>query len=122
MVRNVTSLSRSGLSDFLIQRVTAVILLVYTLCVSGFLLANPDVQYDQLMAYFAHPAMQIFSTLTVLAIVGHAWIGMWTIATDYIRPHYFGAYATVARVVFEFVCLLALFVYVVWGIAIIWRL
>jgi succinate dehydrogenase / fumarate reductase, membrane anchor subunit len=122
MVRNVTSLSRSGLSDFVIQRVSAVVLLVYTLCVTGFLVANPGIGYDALLAYFTHPAMQAFSTLSVLAIAAHAWIGMWTVATDYIRAHYFGAYATVFRVSFELVCLLMLFVYVVWGIDIIWRL
>ena len=34
-VTNVTSLTRSGLSDFVIQRVSAVIMAVYTLCVLG---------------------------------------------------------------------------------------
>lgn len=122
MVRNVTSLSRSGLSDFVIQRVTAVLLLVYTLCVIGWMLARPGFDHAALVGYFGHPAMQIFSTLAVVSIAGHAWIGMWTVATDYIRDHYFGRFATIVRIAFEFTCLLALFVYVLWGLAIIWRL
>jgi len=122
MVRNVTSLSRSGLSDFVIQRVTAVVLLVYTLCVVGFLLSRPDLDHVGLSAYFGHPAMQIFSTLAVLSIAAHAWIGMWTVATDYIRDHYFGAHSTSFRIAFQFACLMVLFVYVLWGLAIIWRL
>ena len=39
-VTNVTSLTRSGLADFVIQRVSAVILAVYTLCVLGFFQAT----------------------------------------------------------------------------------
>jgi len=122
MVRNVTSLSRSGLSDFVIQRVTAVVLFVYTLCVVGWLLAQPAADYAAFAAYFGHPAMQIFSTLAVLSIAAHAWIGMWTVATDYIRDHYFGRHSTAIRITFQFACLTALFVYVLWGLAIIWRL
>jgi succinate dehydrogenase / fumarate reductase membrane anchor subunit len=122
MVRNVTSLSRSGLSDFVIQRVTAIVLLVYTLCVVGWLLSRPDADYAAFVAYFGHPAMQVFSTLAVLSIAAHAWIGMWTVATDYIREHYFGRHNTAIRITFQFACLAALFVYVLWGLAIIWRL
>ena len=36
MVTSATSLTRSGLSDFVVQRVSAVILALYTLCVVGF--------------------------------------------------------------------------------------
>jgi succinate dehydrogenase / fumarate reductase membrane anchor subunit len=122
MVRNVTSLSRSGLSDFVIQRVTAVVLLVYALCVVGFLLSRAELDHAALVAYFGHPAMQVFSTLAIVSIAAHAWIGMWTVATDYIRDHYFGKHSTSFRITFEFVCLLALFVYVLWGLAIVWRL
>ena len=121
-MRNVTSLSRSGLSDFLIQRATAIVLLVYALCVIGFLLANPHVEYADLLRYFANPAMQLFSTLAVISIAAHAWIGIWTVATDYVREHYFGRHATTWRLAIEFACMLVLFVYVGWGLAIIWRL
>ena len=60
MVTQVLSLSRSGLTDFVIQRVTAVILLVYTLCVLGFFL-SVDVDYAALTAWFfihAHAGIQ----------------------------------------------------------------
>ena len=42
MVTQVTSLTRSGLSDFLVQRVSAVIIALYTLCVLGFFLVTPS--------------------------------------------------------------------------------
>ena len=120
MVTNVTSLTRSGLADFVIQRATAVVIAVYAACVVGFLLANPHPTYEIVVAYFDHPAMRVFSTLTVFSTAAHAWIGMWTVGTDYIRPHYFGKHATAFRLTYQFVCLFILFVYVAWALQIFW--
>jgi len=82
MVKSATSLTRSGLSDFLLQRVTAIVLGLYTVCVVGFLVVTPGVSYEQWLAYQGSGAMRLFSTLAVLATAGHAWVGMWTIGTD----------------------------------------
>lgn len=120
MVTNVTSLARSGLADFVIQRVTAVVMAVYAACILGFFLANPGVSHETLFTYFHHPVMRAFSTLTLFATAAHAWIGMWTVGTDYIRPHYFGKHATAFRLVYQFGCLFILFVYVAWALQIFW--
>ena len=122
MVTNVTSFSRSGLSDFVVQRVSAVILAMYALCVSSFLLVNPDPSYQRLIEYFDSPSMVVFSTLAVGSFAAHAWVGLWTVGTDYIRPHYFGAHATAWRLVYQTVCIATLFVYTMWALAVIWRL
>ena len=119
-VTNVTSLTRSGLSDYLVQRVTAVIVALYTLCVLGFFLTTPQVGYQELVDYFGHPIMRLFNILAVLAIAAHAWIGMWTVGTDYIRPHYFGAHATAWRIAYQVVCLTLLFVFVAWTLPMFW--
>ncbi len=122
MVNNVMSLSRSGLKDFVIQRATAVVLALYVFCIVGFYLANPGMDRATLLGYFSSLPMKVFSIMAVLATVAHAWIGMWTVGTDYIREHYFGAHATTFRVVYQVGCLLVLFVYALWGIDIFWRL
>jgi succinate dehydrogenase / fumarate reductase membrane anchor subunit len=122
MVTNVTSLTRSGLSDFVLQRVSAVLLTLYTLCVVGFFLANPDMDHATLKAYFASTPMLLFSTLMVLSTAAHAWIGMWTVGTDYIREHYFGRHHTSFRLVYQGGCLALLFVYVVWALQLFWSL
>jgi len=122
VVTNVTSLTRSGLSDFLVQRVSAIVLLAYTLCVVGYFIVTPDVDHAALVGYFGAPAMQLFSTLAVLATAAHAWIGMWTVGTDYIRPHYFGAHATSWRLLYQALVLVVLFVYVAWALQIFWAL
>jgi succinate dehydrogenase / fumarate reductase membrane anchor subunit len=121
VVTNVTSFGRSGLSDFVIQRVSAVVIALYALYLIFFFLFNPGVSHADLVGFFGTMPMKIFSTLTVLATAAHAWIGMWTIGTDYIREHYFGAHAMVYRIVYQFACLLVLFVYVLWGLQIFWR-
>ena len=120
MVTNVTSFSRSGLSDFVLQRASAVVLAVYTLCVVGFFLANPDMTFDRLHDYFSSTPMKLFSTLALIATAIHAWIGMWTIGTDYIMPLGFGRYATALRFVYQATCVVILFVYVLWGLEIFW--
>ena len=121
MVTNVTSFGRSGLSDFVVQRASAVIIALYVLFVAGFFLANPGFTHEALQSYFGGLPMKMFSTLVVFAIAAHAWIGMWTVGTDYIRGHYFGARATPIRIIYQFGCLFVLFVYVLWGLQIFWR-
>ena len=97
MVTQVTSFSRSGLSDWVVQRVTAVILAVYTVVLVGFLIINGELTYSQWKGLFDQTWMQIFTLLAVLSICAHAWVGMWTIGTDYIREHYFGDAADAVR-------------------------
>jgi succinate dehydrogenase / fumarate reductase membrane anchor subunit len=121
-VTNVTSLTRSGLADFVIQRVSAVILALYTTCVLGFCLLTPEVDHAALVEYFGGTIMKFFSTLTVLATAAHAWIGMWTIGTDYIQAQYFGRHATAWRLTYQAGCLAVLFVYVAWSLQIFWSL
>lgn len=121
MVTNVTSFSRSGLADFVVQRVTAVILAIYALWVVGFFVVNPNVTYETLTGFFGSLSMKIFSTLAILSTAAHGWIGMWTVGTDYIRQHYFGTYATTFRIIYQLVCLATLFLYVVVGLEIFWR-
>ncbi len=120
MVTQVLSLTRSGLADFVLQRVTAVILAAYTFCVLGFFLIVP-VTYVALTEYFWSAPMQIFSTLTAFSIIAHAWIGMWTIGTDYLRAAHVGGLADTLRFAYQMICLLILFVYIVWSMRLIWQ-
>lgn len=115
MVASVTSFGRNGLYDWLMQRVTAVILAAYTLFLLGYLLLTPDLTYAQWSGLFSATWMRIFSLLALLSIGAHAWIGLWTVSTDYIK-------ATGARFVFQAACGLVMFAYIVWGVQILWGL
>ena len=122
MVTGVTSLSRRGLADFVLQRVSAVVLALYAGCIVGWFLVNDSVSHAQLAAYFGSMPMQLFSTLALLATAVHGWIGMWTVGTDYLQPHYCGRHATAVRFVYQSGMVLVLFIYVAWGLALFWSL
>ena len=119
MVNTLAGFGRSGLADFVLQRASAVVLALYALCVLGFLLFG-EVDHAGLVAFFANLPMRMFSTLALLALAAHAWIGMWTVGTDYVRRHYFGRGHSVYLAIYQLVCMAAIFVYVVWPLAVIW--
>ena len=122
MVTNKRGLRSSGLVDFIVQRVSAVVLAVYTICIVGWFVVNPDVTHRELAGYFSSPAMVGFSTLAVVALAAHAWIVMWTVGTDYIRPHYFGSLATACRFVYQTATGVLIAVYVFWGLSVVWMM
>lgn len=119
-VRNVTSLSRSGLSDWLLQRVSAVILGAYMLWLLGSILLAPEMSYSEWRDLFDSTFMRLFSLITLLAVCVHAWVGMWTIGTDYLRPAHVGKSATTIRLIYQAGCVLLIVVYLLWGISIFW--
>lgn len=120
MVTNVTNLSRSGLYDWMAQRVSAVVLAVYVLFLLGYLIANPGMDYAQWHGLFSNNWMRIFSLLTLVSLSVHAWVGMWTISTDYLTGMAIGKWATSVRFLFQAVCGIAMFALFVWGVQILW--
>ena len=120
MVTQVTSFGRSGLSDWVIQRVSAVILGAYTVFLAIWMLSQPELSYEQWGSLFSCTVMRIFSLLALMSLIAHAWIGIWTIATDYLISMTLGKAATKVRFLFLCVCAVVLFVYFIWGIDILW--
>lgn len=110
---NVTSLTSNGLRDWLIQRVTSLVMLFYIVFLVGFFLAHSSLNYEQWHELFSHRAMRLFSTLFLLSLLMHAWIGMWTIITDYIKPF-------ALRLVVQILIMIGLFLCFIWGLAIFW--
>jgi succinate dehydrogenase / fumarate reductase membrane anchor subunit len=113
MVTSITNLGRSGVHDWVIQRVSAVIIALYVFFILGYLITHPGMGFMQWRALFDLNSVRIFSVLSIVSIMAHAWIGMWTIATDYIKP-------TGLRFLFQATCAIAMFAYLVWGIEILW--
>lgn len=113
MVDTVTSLSRSGLHDWLMQRVSAVILGIYVIFLAVFFYSHPQVTYDQWHQLFANLWMKIASIFVLLSLLVHAWVGLWTVTTDYIK-------LSALRLFIQIVIILALFACFFWGVAIFW--
>jgi len=122
MVNSITALGRNGIQDWLIQRVSAVVLLAWILCISGSIVFSGEMDYASWRGLFDGTAMRLFSLAALLSLCAHAWIGMWTIATDYLTPAFLGKTATSLRFLFQMACLLLLFVYFVWCVQILWSI
>ena len=120
MVTNVTNFGRSGLHDWLVQRLSALVLAAYTLFLLVFLLINPDLDHVRWMELFQQRWVRGFTLLALVALIGHAWVGMWTISTDYLTPMALGKWATVVRFLFQAFCGIAMFALFVWGVQILW--
>ncbi len=120
MVTQVISMSRNGVSDWLVQRVSALVLAAYTLCIFGSVLMNPGLDFKTWSGFFNSTGMQIFTMLAILSTCAHAWIGMWTIGSDYLREHTLGSKATALRFIYQISCVLVIAAYLIWGITILW--
>lgn len=113
MVTNVTSLTGNGLKDWLVQRVTAVYFAVYTLFIFGYLLMHPQLNFEQWRGLFDCSGMQIATIIALVALTLHAWVGIWTVTTDYMK-------CTVIRLSVQLAVLLWLVGQFVWGLMIVW--
>jgi succinate dehydrogenase / fumarate reductase membrane anchor subunit len=63
-MKSATSFSRSGTSDWIAQRVSAVILAVYFVVIVGWLLMSGEVSYDAWHDFMTCTAMRIFSVIS----------------------------------------------------------
>jgi succinate dehydrogenase / fumarate reductase membrane anchor subunit len=120
MVTAVTTMGRSGLYDWLFQRISAVILLAYFILVSLVLLKGVD--YASWTALYAQTWMRVFSLMALLSLGVHAWIGLWSVFSDYFTERLMGQVGNVLRFLLQVISGVVMFTYVVWGIQILWGL
>jgi succinate dehydrogenase / fumarate reductase membrane anchor subunit len=79
-----------GTIDFIAQRVTAVIMAVYTIVLFLGILFTPKMNFESWRNLFTFtlvgiPAGQLLATLAFLSVAWHAWIGVRDIWMDYVR-------------------------------------
>jgi len=115
MVEPAASLGRSGLQDWLIQRISAVILAIYMAFLVIYFVMHPVLQYEQWHALFESKVMKYASALVLLSLLSHAWIGIWTVITDYVKP-------CALRLSIEIFFIIDLLICLMWGIRIIWSI
>ena len=86
MVNNAATVGRSGVHDFILLRASAIILALYTFYLVGFFVTTPDVTFVVWQDFFGSIYTKIFTILAILALLIHAWIGVWQVLSDYIKP------------------------------------
>lgn len=102
-----------GLADWLAQRLTAVVMILYTVLVLGIVLWNGGLNHAAWRALFASQLFRIATFLFMVSLAYHAWVGMRNIAMDYVKP-------VVIRLLLQTAILAALIGYLGWTIGVLW--
>lgn len=110
MIKSATGLTGSGSRDWIVQRISAVVLAVYSLVMLGWFLTHTP-SFELWRGFMLSMPMRLFSILAVISLAGHAWVGMWTVFTDYIK-------SSGLRLVLQAAMILAVIVYLFWGVMI----
>ncbi len=80
------SRTASGLRAWILQRITAIYLGLFTLYLLIRLLGGGHGDWQSWHALFAQPLMSVATLLYVLALLLHAWIGVRDVLIDYVHP------------------------------------
>lgn len=104
-----------GLRDWLAQRITAVLMALFTLALLVQVLMPGALGYDRWAAIFSQQWMKFLTFVTILSLTYHAWVGVRDIWMDYIKP----VGIRLALQVFSIVWLLGC---AGWAIQVLWRL
>ncbi len=113
MVKSVLGVSHQGLRDWLIQRVSAIVMAIYSTGLIAYFLAHPNLDYVDWHMLFSHPLMKVASILFITCLLFHAWVGMWTIFTDYITIF-------ILRLILQILVFLSLVASFFWALQILW--
>jgi succinate dehydrogenase / fumarate reductase membrane anchor subunit len=113
MVTNITSLTGNGLKDWLVQRVTAVYFAAFCIFILAFIGMHPQLSYVEWTALFHRPEIKVATLIALGAFALHAWVGIWTVTTDYIK-------CTVIRLSLQMLIILFLLFQFIWGFMIVW--
>jgi succinate dehydrogenase / fumarate reductase membrane anchor subunit len=97
MVTKLYKLKKTGIFDYVLVRVTAVIQAVYFSVITFYWLVNKDFNYEQLSSFFDILFIEIFTVIVAVSIAYHSIQGIWNVATDYLTQAQIGASAKVLR-------------------------
>ena len=74
-----------GLRDWLAQRVTAVVMALFTLAIVVQVVMPGPLDYYRWSGIFAHQWMKVLTFVTIAAILWHAWVGVRDVLMDYVQ-------------------------------------
>jgi succinate dehydrogenase / fumarate reductase membrane anchor subunit len=104
-----------GLRDWLSQRITAVLMALFTLLLLLQLIFGGKLGYDRWAGIFSQQWMKLLTFVTIVSLALHAWVGMRDIWMDYIKPVGLRLLLQVATIVWLVGC-------AGWAVQVLWRL
>ena len=114
MTDRIVTGAHYGLRDWLAQRITAVIMAVYSVIAVVVFLSSKSITYAVWRDLFAQGWMRVATLLFMVSLAWHAWVGVRDILMDYIK-------LAGLRLALEVIVLLTIAAYVGWTIQILWR-
>jgi succinate dehydrogenase / fumarate reductase membrane anchor subunit len=113
MVERTVVGAHYGLRDWLAQRVTAVIMALYSGLFIVLLISRRGIDFAAWRSIFDPQWMKLATLLFLLSLYYHAWVGVRNIFMDYIKPTGLRLTLHVATIVWLVVC-------GVWSVQILW--
>jgi succinate dehydrogenase / fumarate reductase, membrane anchor subunit len=105
-----------GMRDWLSQRVTAVLMALFTVVLlAQVLFSKGPIGYDSWAGIFAPQWMKLLTLVTLVALGWHAWVGVRDIWMDYIKPVGLRLVLQVATIVWLVGC-------IGWAVQVLWRI
>jgi len=114
MVSRIVVGAHYGWRDWLAQRVTAVIMAVYTVILAMVLLLGARIDYGAWRDLFAQGWMRVATLLFAVSVAWHMWIGVRDILMDYVKP-------VGLRLALQVIVILTVAGYLGWTVQILWR-
>lgn len=113
--KRVVTGARYGLRDWLAQRITAVLMALFTLVLLVELFLSSSTGYERWAGLFAGQCMKFLTFTVIVSLCYHVWVGMRDVWMDYIKP----VGIRLALHVFTIVWLVGC---AGWAIQVLWRL
>jgi succinate dehydrogenase / fumarate reductase membrane anchor subunit len=103
-----------GTRDWLAQRVTAVLMAVFTVVLLVQLLWPGPFSYDKWAGIFVPQPMKMLTFATIVGLLYHVWVGMRDVLMDYVKP-------VGIRLVLQVLVIVWLLGCAGWAIQVLWR-
>ena len=104
-----------GFRDWLSQRVTAVLMALYTVVLLAQVLTGERLSYNKWSGIFSQQWMKFLTFVVIVALLYHAWVGVRDIWMDYVKPVGLRLSLQVFTIVWLVGC-------AGWAIQVLWRL
>ena len=104
-----------GMRDWLSQRITAVLMALFTAVLLAQLLMPGKLGYDRWAGIFSAQWMKVLTFVVIVSLAWHAWVGMRDIWMDYIKPVGLRLALEVCTIVWLVGC-------AGWAVQVLWRL
>ncbi|NNG22327.1 succinate dehydrogenase, hydrophobic membrane anchor protein [Telluria aromaticivorans] len=102
-----------GVKDWLAQRVTAIVMAVYTIVLLVSFLTAQDFSYEGWAGLFSKQWFKLFSLVTFVGLFYHAWVGIRDIWMDYVK-------SAGLRLLLQLLTIFFLLACAAWTVQILW--